>query len=187
MRRLNGEFPTLRADLERHLYSQVSVHKPALNRTLTFMKKQLASGLSAIGSKKRKIVYHNAYFPRSIQIQLLLRTKLRLAPFYYPNVDFQGMPCSREMRELIKEPSFGDNVFEKMLFDFISEEIPLIFVEGYRGTVDEIDRLYPFDPKAVMSATSWHYNDFFKLWAASRSEKGAILVGLQHGGGYGMT
>lgn len=186
MRRLNREFPKLKADLNRYVYSQVSVHKPPLNRALTFFKKQLASRISAIGPMKRKIVYHNAYFPRDVQILLLLKTKLRLSPFYYPNVDFRDTPCSRGMRDVLKDLSFGENEFEKMLFDFISEEIPLVFVEKYRQTAEEIDRLYPFNPKAVMSATSWHYNDFFKLWAASRSEKGALLVGLQHGGGYGI-
>ncbi len=186
MWKLNRQFPKRKADADRHLYLQGSIHKPPVNKTASLMKIYLAKTLSAIGSKGRKIVYHNAYFPRDVQVKLLLKTKLCMSPFFYPDTDLQDRACSQEARDLIKDKSFGENEFEKLLFDFVSEEIPMIFVERYRETKNEIEKLYPFKPKAVMSATSWHYNDVFKLWAASQAQKGALLVGLQHGGGYGM-
>ena len=37
-----------------------------------------------------------------------------------------------------------------------------------------------------MSAIGWYFNEEFKMFAAESAEQGVVLVGVQHGGGYGM-
>lgn len=182
--RLNGPYPKKRVDGRD--YSQVSVHKVLPNRAVSLTKRFLARTLSLPGGKERKIFYHNAYFSRSAEAKLLMMTGFGMSRFFYPSIDFGGTTLDRGKRGSIGTGAFGASEFEGLLFGLIAEEIPIVFVERYRETDDAVHALYRDEPAALMSATSWHYNDVFKIWAASRAEKGALLVGVQHGGNYGI-
>jgi putative transferase (TIGR04331 family) len=41
-------------------------------------------------------------------------------------------------------------------------------------------------PAAVLSANAWHYDEPFKRWVADGAETGSLLLGVQHGGNYGI-
>jgi len=186
MGKLKGQFPKKMVNQEQYLNLDASVHKASSNRAVSFTKKLLAKVFSSVGRKEKKIIYHNAYFARGAEMRLLLKTGFSISPFFYPDIDFENRECSQRARGLIKTASFGENEFERILFDFIAEDIPVIFIEKYQEVREEVSRLYDYKPSAVMSATSWHYNDVFKLCAAGLAEKGVKLVGLQHGGNYGI-
>jgi putative transferase (TIGR04331 family) len=47
-------------------------------------------------------------------------------------------------------------------------------------------RGYPERCPAVFSATGWYHEEVFKVWAALAAERGARLLGTQHGGNYGI-
>ncbi len=184
MGQFKGSFPTMKVDRTR--YVQVSVQKVLPSRGVSFVKRSLAKFVSSLGARERKVFYHNAYLPRSAEVRLLLRTGFALSPFFYPDVDFTGYAGHEASRQIIKTVSFGESEFEGILFDLISEELPVTFVEGYKDIKETINGLYRHKAVALMSATSWHYNDVFKIWAGSQAEKGSLLVGLQHGGNYGI-
>jgi len=46
---------------------------------------------------------------------------------------------------------------------------------------------FPANPKAIFSCVAWYYDELFKSWAAPESEKGTLLIGMQHGGNYGSA
>ena len=46
---------------------------------------------------------------------------------------------------------------------------------------------FPKNPKVIVSSNGQTYNESFKFWAATQTDKGANLVINQHGGGYGYT
>jgi putative transferase (TIGR04331 family) len=182
--RLKGAFPKKKVD--RSEYSQASVHKVMPNRAVSLTKRFVARSLSAPGGRSGKIFYHNAYFPRSTETKLMMMTGFAMARFYYPPIDFGGMAPDAPKRMELGNEVFGDNEFERLLFGFIGDEIPIVFLERYAETDAAVHEVYREEPVALMSATSWHYNDVFKIWAGSRAENGAVLVGLQHGGNYGI-
>ncbi len=111
----------------------------------------------------------------------MMATGFAMARFYFPSIDFGGTARDEAKRAELRSVVFGGNEFEHLLFAFIGDEIPIVFLERYGETNIAVHELYREEPVALMSATSWHYNDVFKMWAASRAEKGAMLVGLQHG------
>ncbi|MDD3847591.1 MAG: LIC12162 family protein [Syntrophorhabdaceae bacterium] len=184
MRKLNRSFPEMKMDREQ--YAQVSVQKVSPNGAVSLTKRVVAKFFSSLGDKETKVFYHNAYFSRNVEIRLLLRTRFTLSPFFCPDVDFGGGVQQKKSRKAIRAVSFGENEFERMLFDLISGELPVTFVEKYDEIRDSVNGLYRHKPVALMSATSWHYHDVFKIWAGSQAERGTLLIGLQHGGNYGI-
>lgn len=184
LERLKGPFPKRKVATSD--YIQASVHKVMPNRAVSLTKRFLARTLSAPGGRSGKIYYHNAYFPRSTEAKLMMATGFAMARFYFPSIDFGGTARDEVSRAELSSVAFGANEFERLLFGFIGDAIPVVFLERYRETDAAVHDLYREKPVALMSATSWHYNDVFKIWAASQAEKGAMLVGLQHGGNYGI-
>lgn len=100
---------------------------------------------------------------------------------------FKPRPSCRRLlnAELLKiNPK---NLFSKILLNLITVELPLNFLEGFKEmqkfTDDFISsKIY----SNIGSASSWITLDIFKFWAAKQKSCGAKLIGIQHGGDYGV-
>jgi putative transferase (TIGR04331 family) len=62
----------------------------------------------------------------------------------------------------------------------------MAFVENFSHLRRESMRIFPKNPKAIVTASGYAYNEGFKFWAAEQVESGARLVVAQHGGHYGV-
>ena len=79
------------------------------------------------------------------------------------------------------------NEFERFAAQLLPKNFPTIYLEGYRSATEESLRGQPRSLRVLVSATGWYENEAFKFSAAEASERGARLVTLQHGGGYGVS
>ncbi len=79
------------------------------------------------------------------------------------------------------------DAFGRIVLATLPETLPWQVLEGYRAGCEGAARLpQPAKPpKLIVSDIGWYFDEAFKFWAAAQAERGARLVGHQHGGGYG--
>jgi len=90
----------------------------------------------------------------------------------------------RILRTAIKFKDDGDD-FANICIKMIADCIPLAFVEGFGELVGQLAKDCKY-PKAVISATGWRFDVLTSLYIGKAVEQGARLIGIQHGGGYGL-
>jgi len=93
---------------------------------------------------------------------------------------------SPEIRSGIDMPSFPDP-FRTLLCSLIPKALPVSFIEAYHAYKASIQKEMCKNPKTIGSVTGWYFNERFNFFAAEAVVKGAQLVNLQHGGGYGLS
>lgn len=75
-----------------------------------------------------------------------------------------------------------------MLKNILFEEFPIIFIEGFENLNNLSDKQFPkIFPKMLCSSVGWYFDESFKQWGANLAESGTKLIGLQHGGNYGIV
>jgi len=136
-------------------------------------------------SKYSSVVFRSTYFPFSSEIAFLRVFMGRVALMKVKSESKVGVEYNSNIRENIKKVSFGEDDFLKCLSEMLFADIPKCFVEDYQAIGKEGVRGYPNSAKVIFSANSWYYDEVFKSWSAKRAEKGALLLGTPHGGGYG--
>jgi len=133
----------------------------------------------------RQILHKNPYFPRLMQLRLALRTKCG----FWPATNLPPLPgpapLNQELRQKLEKPAWGKDGVERLLFPLIADDIPQSLLENYADTARRIEQRRLLAPKAIFSAVSWYFDDVFKQWAARAGQNGTLLLGEQHGAGYG--
>ncbi len=133
-----------------------------------------------------KIVFIASY----IKPQDLFRLQASLGqlPYFCINeaVKLKPIDVSRSMRNQIKIQA-GKNQFESILPDWVSQQIPKVYVEGYSTIARMARKAYPKKPRVIFTANALFGNEGFKMWAGEKVEKGVKWVGTQHGGSHGMS
>jgi len=119
--------------------------------------------------------------PELITLQLSLIQPPYLLP---PDVASPEVEVDWDLRENLSFTS-TDNEFERLLSNIIKEQIPTVYVEGFRQMNERSLQAYPKKPKAILTGSAFYSNDAFKFWAAHNTERGTKLVGSQYGGHYG--
>jgi putative transferase (TIGR04331 family) len=118
-----------------------------------------------------------------LKLQLTLRQCLY---FVTPEVTVPKSEVDDSMRHgLSFELPGGD--FEQFLAGFIGEQMPSLYVENYSRMNDKALNAYPKKPKIIFTDNAFFSDEGFKFWAAHHVEKGAGLLGTQHGGLYGAA
>ncbi len=80
----------------------------------------------------------------------------------------------------------SNNKFEYFLIKIIPHQIPLVYLEGYKEILERVnDKYWPSNPKIILTAICYIYDDFFKIWAAEKIKQGSRLYIEQHGGHFG--
>lgn len=136
---------------------------------------------------KRKVFFKDAYFSQSSMLKLMLKTKGVLWPCAY---SYQGLPdftINHKARAILGKLNFGENKFEEMLATLIPLYMPQSAIEGFDFLRKKANKYFISKPKAIMSAICWWFDNIFQVWAAESAEKGAMLLGVQHGGNYGIA
>lgn len=140
-----------------------------------------------IFQNKNQVLLSNTYFPYLSLFKLSFNTKASAWPVNQGYQPLPVFPVDHAKRKILGSCDFGDNKFEKMLAALISYDMPQYMVEGFSILKEKSEERFVPAPKAIMSAISWWFDNAFQLWAAGSAEKGTLLLGVQHGGNYGIA
>ncbi len=143
--------------------------------------------ICTIFQNKQKVFLRNAYFSNVSMFKLIFKTKGTVWPCVYGYQDLPDFPINYETRETLSKLDFGENKFEKILVSLIPLYMPQSMIEGFSFLRDKVKNDLISRPKAIMSAVCWWFDNIFRVWAAESAEKGTLLLGVQHGGNYGIA
>ena len=147
---------------------------------------KIASSLcKMVPDSLNKIVFITSYIkPKEL---FRLQVSLGQIPYFSINeVKMKPPAMDESMRSQIEIPT-GKNQFESILPTWINQQIPKVYIEGYSSMVRMARKAYPQKPKVIITASALIGNEGFKVWAGENVEKGAKLVGTQHGGAHGIA
>jgi|GEM_PF-569970 len=100
---------------------------------------------------------------------------------------FAQMPDARmnqERQGLAGMPTQDE--FEALLVKGLPQHFPTLWLESFQQARSLVAGLTKLIPSVIVSANAWYDNEVFKFFAAEASNRGARLVSLQHGSGYGV-
>jgi putative transferase (TIGR04331 family) len=135
---------------------------------------------------------NSEYFFIDIYLTSIQQTKLELALKKIPSW-FMTRYKSVEVPFIGKRPDFisaefSPIKFESFLYKAIQKQIPLSYLEGFKALELQVENCqWPRRPRIMMTSGSHTYNDFFKVWAASKRKLGAKLVIAQHASLHGSA
>lgn len=125
-----------------------------------------------------------AHFAPAVQIAMMRASGLAVVPL--PDAGpLAPAPQDTALRARLPALDLGAGALERHLARAIGRDLPACFLEGYAALHAAAERIGRF-PAAILSANAWHYDEPFKRWAASAAEAGTQLLGVQHGGNYGI-
>lgn len=78
-----------------------------------------------------------------------------------------------------------DDELSKLVINTLPVNMPINFIESYQEEVTESKKYFPYTSSVILHPQTASY-DQYKFWIGEQMEKGAKLVGYQHGGCYGM-
>lgn len=140
-----------------------------------------------IFQNKQQVFLRNTYFSNASMFKLILKTKGAVWPCVYGYQDLPDFPVNHKAREIVGNFDFGENKFEKMLVALMPFYIPQSMIEGFGFLREKVKNDFISRPKAIMSAICWWFDNIFRVWVAESTEKGTMLLGVQHGGNYGIA
>lgn len=115
-------------------------------------------------------------------------SKFRITPLFLKRIMKTSSPIYPDFR---KWPRAAEDVNKNDSFDCILRKIlllqlPQVHLEDYASLKRQATKL-PSDFRVVFSSMGWHQDELFKIFSAVEAEKGAKLIGHQHGGVYGLA
>ena len=176
-------FPTVKIEQQHDGSYNKPLKKSWKHKVVNILSRPYLSTISKV--RPLQVVFRHTYLPVFSELQLwksfsgkilLMRDEERWAP---------ASEYNSNLRDQIKEISFGDDEFLKCLSEMLFADMPKCFVEDFQTTCAMGKAKYPDAPKVIFSANAWYYDEIFKFWAADCAEKGTVLLGTPHGGNYG--
>jgi putative transferase (TIGR04331 family) len=135
--------------------------------------------------KKNDFFFISSYLEPIEQIKL--EFSLKQFPTFYFQPKLKPIKFIEEHRKDFKIDISVNKGFEEFASSLISVQIPRYYLEGYKSLVQLTDEIeWPSLPKIIYTSNASIGGDFFKCWAACKTEKGVKLVLGQHGGQYGV-
>lgn len=123
----------------------------------------------------------------SLADHVRLELKLRQVPTWeLPDVPAHPARVDAALRARAFRLESGD-AFEAVLARALAAQCPPAYLEHYHVMRESALGAYPARPAVIFTANSYEANEGFKLWAAEQVERGAKLVGTQHGCHYGTA
>lgn len=145
------------------------------------------SGFEASRSNGR-IYLVDTHFSRAQELQLLCASGGKICLNLDAGYPRTSAAIDADARQNLFEQIPKGNEDARILAGLIQHNIPQCFVENYRAIAGHAGRTYRrATPKLIFSTNGWNYNEAFKQWAAGCAERGSLLAGFQHGGGYGRV
>lgn len=141
---------------------------------------------AGVGAKSAESIFlRSSYFSKFSEFQFFIKTAGNVLPMLRPSAK-QSLPLyNTDLRKNLPKIEVGDGEFEQCLSAMLFSDMPRCFIEGFYDVHRNAQNTYPKNPKAILSANAWHFDETFKQWAALSAEKGTLLIGTPHGGNYG--
>ncbi len=135
------------------------------------------------------VLIYNGYFSDAkIERSIMFNSRFNISLMYSDRYVTERIDADIKNRLDIEiDKPTTDNEFEKILLKCVPYELPTCYLEG-RSNLMAVARKR-FGPKQrtyIFSASSWYLEEEFKIWAAEQQLNGAKLIGIQHGGTYGI-
>jgi putative transferase (TIGR04331 family) len=179
---LGKKFPRKNIESARsHLYE--NAHPNSLKTKLVNAITKSYASLTAIITEP--IVLRQSYFPKPVELQLLLKSVGKVVSIWAPSTKQPRFQYDPRLRQGLQPIFIGSSEFEKCVSNMLFSDIPICFAEGFHALHAAAHGSYPKKIKAIFSATGWYFDETFKCWAAASADKGVKLLGTQHGGNYG--
>ena len=156
------------------------------NLVIKFFKRVARNIINVLIYKSTSIIFvRSSYFSIWQEKELFLRSKGLISAIYKPPRQMPDLPINNVLRNRLASllPQLTD--FEGAAIEFLPDEIPKCFIEGYRFLADFSKRDFPKYPRVIFSSNSFFFDESFKLWAAMQAERGVKILSHQHGNNYG--
>ena len=130
----------------------------------------------------------DTHFSRAQEMQLLLKSGGSVCLNLDTAYPREAAAVDSAARATLYERISKTDDDRRVLAGLIRDNMPQCFVENYRAIAARAVRNHRHaTPKLIFSTNGWNYSEAFKQWAAGCAERGTILAGFQHGGGYGRV
>lgn len=123
------------------------------------------------------------------KIELLLQMSLKQFPIIRNQADeIEFIEPNFEFRKKIPALISNHKGFEFFLRKIMFENIPTIYLEGYKKLILKVRSLnWPQKPKFIFTCAAYNMDEVFKAWAAKCVDNGSPLFIGQHGGNLGSA
>lgn len=167
--------------------TNMRINKKWIYKVKKALKKGIVSFFNKVGSNDNKYFFIQSYLPLICEIKLQLN--LGQLPKFQVSPKLSSSSVSLEGRKWSLSEKDDDDLFKTVARKLIPINIPVSYLEGYKENVIKIKHCesWPKNPKVIFTGGAYINDDFFKLWAADKIEKGVKLIIPQHGGNFGMT
>lgn len=165
--------------------SQKTTEKPPggiLRRTV----EGLCSAYTGLTTRSDEPMIISSYLPRLEEIKLQMALGQMPKLWAIPSMKNAAQP-DLAIRSGLKIQAEGVDVFQRFLSIMIPEQIPTVYLEGYRDLLKAVgDLSWPSRPRVIFTSNLFQFCEVFQAWAAEKTEAGAPLVIGQHGGQIGV-
>ena len=131
---------------------------------------------------------HTQKVPIKWLYKLILRSLLKYRELFFLEDEniVQKLTPNRALRKTFLE---FDSVepFQNVCLKIMEYSFPMVFIEGFKELRMKAMRYTRKVPKVILSTAAWRTNTTSGIYIAENVERGAKLIGIQHGGGYGIT
>lgn len=162
---------------------------PRADSTPLPLAKRAAFRLTALAARSRRwpLMMHGLALPEGNSVPLALSLAPDACVFNTSTSEaLSVLEPDWKRRETLLAGFAPRGEFERVLAASIAAELPLIFLEGFSRLSASAESALPKIPRVLASADGWSYDELFKMCAARAADRGARLVAIQHGGGYGQ-
>jgi len=163
---------------QRTWWTSPSAFKGVLRRVAERLSRSVPSRLNRVVLVSTSLANRDLF-----RLQLALGQLPYVQPPMLPASDSAFDPSRRAALKI----DIGADRFARVLSTLISDQLPSVYFEGYERMRDDALRAYPANPRVMFTSYAYDVDEAFKFWAAENMERGAKLVGTQHGFNYGIT
>ncbi len=140
-----------------------------------------ATRLSSMFVRPNECFFISSYLP--LLEDLKLQWRLGQLPKIWQPPSVPRVKLDMRQRKWKLNPTEQASTFEEIVRALIPEQLPTIFLEGYRKISQVVNQLpWPRRPRLIWTSNHHLSDDVFRMWAASRVDLGCSFVTGQHGG-----
>lgn len=126
----------------------------------------------------------SSYLPFAAEIKLQLR--MGQFPQRWHQIAPAKTAVDPDQRKWVLD-GHGMSQFENWLCELIPAQIPTVYLEGYRGLIEQVAQLpWPRKPRLIFTSNAAWSDEVFKAWAGEKLAAGTPLIYGQHGGHMGV-
>jgi putative transferase (TIGR04331 family) len=171
-------FPTLAHQVRPHRVGR----KRSLARRCGVVARRSYGRLLDIIGPRRAILLHGSRLGPLDLWRLVVASRRRVWPFE-ARLDTDDVSVDMTARTGMRDLAVRQaDRFTDRLLALLPVNLPVVYLEGYRRLREDTRVVRRRAPRVVASGLGWKSNERFKCVAADAAERGARLIGLQHGG-----